>query len=158
MWIAVRGGLILGCNAALVNVKKVFGGGLKNVVLCLSHLMKVTNCMGLFGSIYVYLHLQLNIVSSSHGGWVVRAVALQSSKRVILLRPRFESRSRLWYWLFKIRNYFTPFKLQDAGWPMAAYNIKQSEGFQNTQWLNIYSWLSSDIWHKGKSLMHIIVY
>ena len=28
----------------------------------------------------------------SHGGWVVRAVALQYSKTAILLRPRFESR------------------------------------------------------------------
>ena len=40
--------------------------------------------------------------STSRGGWVVKAVVLQSIKTAILLRPRFEYRSGLQYWLLEI--------------------------------------------------------
>ena len=77
--------------------------------------------------------MKQHFVLSSYGGWVVRAVALQSSKTAILPRPRYESHSGLQYWSLKIRKNFTLFKYQGAGWPMAAYNIKPSESYQHTQ-------------------------
>ena len=60
---------------------------------------------------------------SSHGGWVVRAIALQPSKTAMLLGLRLESRAPLWYQLLEIRNNFTLFKSQCARWPMVAYII-----------------------------------
>ena len=45
-----------------------------------------------------------------HGGWVFRALALQSSKTAILLRPRFQSCLGLQNQLHEIRHNFTLFK------------------------------------------------
>ena len=58
-------------------------------------LMQIKNHFCILASMPLLECLLLQL--TSHGGWVVRAVALQSTQTAILLRPRFKSRSESKY-------------------------------------------------------------